>query len=312
MATPIIATTQDHLEVEDVLDDLVLLKDGSAAMVIKTNAINFGLLSEEEQDSIIYAYAAFLNSLTFSVQILIRSDLKDISGYLRLLEDQEVKQANPMKKAQIKSYQQFVKSLVTERNVLQKKFYLVIPFSSLELGVSKSITSSIGKKRSSPLDKNYIIEKAKTSLEPKKNHIMSQLARLGLVAKQLNTEELIQLLFTMYNPSSHQGQRIVNTKDYSVPLVQPAYINQQETIMTDTTVSPTPPSPISTPPMPEPASTPIPPTPPSPAAPSMPTPAAPTESPIMSPPTPTTPVGAATEDAQSAIDSAVSGLKPSV
>ena len=84
--TPVRATSQEHLDIEDIRDDLVIMKDGGAVLVITTTAINFGLLSEREQDATIYAYAALLNSLTFPIQILIRSQKKDITGYLRLLD----------------------------------------------------------------------------------------------------------------------------------------------------------------------------------------------------------------------------------
>jgi hypothetical protein len=215
-------STQDNLEVEDVLNNLIVLKDGSCAMVLQTNAINFGLLSEEEQDATIYAYAAFLNSLTFTVQVLIRSETKDISNYLHLLENQEIKEANESKKHQINSYKQFVRSLVTERNVLEKKFYIVIPYSSTELGGAQSFSPLPASKKQLPFEKTYILEKAKANLEPRRDHVMRQLGRIGLAAKPLNTQELIQLLFTMYNPSSH-GIKLAETRDYTVPLVQPAY-----------------------------------------------------------------------------------------
>src|SRR3990167_5008334 len=114
MSTPIHATTQDHLEIEDVIDNLILLKDGSAALVIKTNAINFGLLSEEEQDATIYAYAALLNSLTFPIQIVIRSEQKDVTGYINLLAIQEQKQTNTLLKTQIQTYKKFVAQVVKE------------------------------------------------------------------------------------------------------------------------------------------------------------------------------------------------------
>ena len=73
MSAPIRASTQEFLEIEDIKDDLVILKDGSCCLIIKTSAVNFGLLSQEEQDAIIFAYAAFLNSLSFPLQILIFS-----------------------------------------------------------------------------------------------------------------------------------------------------------------------------------------------------------------------------------------------
>ena len=87
----IVATTQDHLDVETIQDDLVILKNGICSVVIQASAINFGLLSEEEQDATIYSYAGLLNSLSFPIQIMIKSEKKDISAYLELLSTQEKK-----------------------------------------------------------------------------------------------------------------------------------------------------------------------------------------------------------------------------
>ncbi len=199
--TPIRASTQTFTEIVDIDRDLVLFKDGSVALVIATSAVNFGLLSEKEQDAIIYSYAGLLNSLSFPVQILIQTKHKDISAYLRLLEDQEGKQKNPKLVKSIHSYRLFVASMVKEKEVLDKKFYIVLPFSSLELGVSSSILFS-PKKSGLPFDIEYIFDHALTYLLPKRDHIVRLLARVGLHATQLNNEGLIRLFFGMYNPGS--------------------------------------------------------------------------------------------------------------
>ena len=198
---PIRASTQSFTEIVDIDRDLVLFTDGSVALVIATSAVNFGLLSEKEQDAIIYSYAGLLNSLSFPVQILIQTKHKDISAYLRLLEDQEGKQKNPKLVKSIHSYRLFVASMVKEKEVLDKKFYIVLPFSSLELGVSSSILFS-PKKSGLPFDIEYIFDHALTYLLPKRDHIVRLLARVGLHATQLNNEGLIRLFFGMYNPGS--------------------------------------------------------------------------------------------------------------
>jgi hypothetical protein len=131
-------TTQEFTEITDIRNDLVIMKDSSAVLVIRVSAVNFGLLSEREQEAIIYAYAGFLNSLNFSVQIVIRSQKKDISSYVAKLEAEKQKQSNPLLSAQIDTYKNFILQTVKENKVLDKKFYIVIPFSSLELGISHS------------------------------------------------------------------------------------------------------------------------------------------------------------------------------
>lgn len=204
---PIRSTTQAFTEIEDVDHDMVMFVDGSCALAVTTTAVNFGLLSEKEQEAIIYAYAGLLNSLSFPVQILVRSQHKDISSYLKLLEDQEKRQKNPKLVKNILDYRAFVAATVKEKEVLDKKFYIVIPFSSLELGVSTRVLFG-SKKRGLPYDKAYIYDKALTVLTPKRDHIMRLLNRLGLRGRQLTSEQLVRLFFSIYNPGTPQPEHI--------------------------------------------------------------------------------------------------------
>lgn len=223
---PIRASTQEHLDIEDVQDGIVILKDGSCCLVIATTAINFGLLSEKEQEATIYAYAGLLNSLTFSIQIVLRSQRKDISGYVKLVKQAEEKETKKEIKAQIEKYRQFIEETVAKNEVLDKKFYFVIPMSALELGVKQALTSAFAIKKL-PFDKNYILQKAKTNLYPKRDHILRQLARLGLKGRQLNTQELIQLFFNIYNPEI-SGQQLTTSEQYQRPMVEPAMPKAEE------------------------------------------------------------------------------------
>lgn len=213
------ATTQQFLEIEDIQDDLIILKNGACSLVLRVTAINFGLLSEEEQDAIIYAYAALLNSLTFPIQILIMSQKKDISSYLKLLISQEAKLKNQLLLKLMVRYRSFVEEIVKKNEVLDKKFYIAIPFSPLEMGLSSGISQSFGPKNKLPAPKQQIIEKAKVSLLPKKDHLVSQIGRLGISAKQLSSQELIKLFYGIYNPES-VGQTMPRPKDYTQPIVE--------------------------------------------------------------------------------------------
>lgn len=204
MAQPIVpikSSTQVFTEIEDIDYDVILFVDGSCAMVVTTSAVNFGLLSEKEQDAIIYAYAGLLNSLSFPIQILIQTQHKDISSYLQLLADQQEKQKNPQLAASIAQYRAFVEATVKEKDVLDKKFYIVIPFSALELGVSTQVLFG-SKKKGLPYAKAQIFERALTVLSPKRDHIVRLLSRVGLRATQLTNEQLVRLFFIVYNPGS--------------------------------------------------------------------------------------------------------------
>jgi len=240
---PIRASTQEHLDIEDIKDDIVIFKDGGACLLLSTTAVNFGLLSEKEQDASIYAYAALLNSLTFPIQIVIRSTKKDISSYLKLLEEQEKRRKEKLMVEQIKKYRAFVEETVKQNEVLDKEFYLVIPMTALELGATKAVTSAFKRKRGLPFPKDYIIERAKTILYPKRDHLIRQLNRLGLKSRQLTSQELIELFFSVYNPEARR-QKLTAASEYKTPLVEPAIATPPPLPTQPTPTPPTPPSPL--------------------------------------------------------------------
>ena len=198
---PIRSSTQRFTEVVDIQHDMVLFTDGSCAVIIAVLAVNFGLLSEKEQEAIIYAYAGLLNSLSFSVELVIRTQHKDITSYLKQLAVQEEKETNAKLKKSIHDYRAFVASTVKERNVLDKKFYMVIPFSALELGNAPAVLFG-SKKRGLPYKKEFIFERALTTLTPKKDHLLRLLARIGLRSYQLSSEQLLRLFYGIYNPGT--------------------------------------------------------------------------------------------------------------
>lgn len=195
-------STQSHLPFENIRDDLLILKDGSCAMILEVSSVNFDLLSEKEQEAMIYAYQGLINSLSFPIQILIRSSLKDITNYLKRLEARETQIVNPLLKKQINGYRQFVKEVVKQNNVLSKNFYVIIPFSVFELGLVSVRSAIPGTKRiksALPLPAEEILAKAKISLEPKKQQLIDLFGHLGLSARQLTTREIIKLFFQIYN-----------------------------------------------------------------------------------------------------------------
>lgn len=211
------ASTQEHLDIEDITEDFVLLKTGWVAMVLSTTAVNFDILSEAEQDATIYAYGALLNSLTFPIQILIRSKRADITAYYQHLVEAEKNQQNPDLKHQIQKYMDFVQSTVQQKTILDKRFYLVLSFSPIELGLSGI------RKPPKTSNKEQLVQDAKIALAPKREHLIKQTARLGLTTKQLTTKELIELFYDIYNPAPTGTQRVIlDSASYTTPMVEPA------------------------------------------------------------------------------------------
>lgn len=218
----ITSTTQQFLEIYDITNDLVVQKTGNVSLVLSVTAMNFGLLAEEEQDAIIYGYAGLLNSLNYPIQIVIRSQTKDVTSYLNSLKLKEDETINRVRKDQIHKYREFVSDLVQERNVLDKKFYVVIPATALELGLvtTQSVLPGVKSPDISTFDRSVIIERATQILEPKRDHLMAQFARIGLASRQLKTQELIQLFYTIYNPEASEGQKMTDSSSYTTSLVE--------------------------------------------------------------------------------------------
>lgn len=179
------STTQQHLLISDVKDDIVILKNGGGALILQVSAVNFGLLSEREQMAIIYTFAQMLNSLSFSIQIMVYSERLNISSYLTLLDKAQKAQTNPLLSRMIGNYKQFIQTTIKENEVLDKKFYLVVPLYSLELGLKAS--------------KESLEQKIKTVLLPRRDQVIRQLSRVGLRATQLDNQKLIELFYNIYN-----------------------------------------------------------------------------------------------------------------
>jgi len=222
------STTQEFLDVYDIVNNVVLLKDGTASIILQVGTMNFSLLAEQEQDAIIFTYGSLLNSLNYPIQISIQSQTKDVTKYLRLLDEQIQKASTDRKAALIKQYRSFVATLIKERNVLEKLFYITIPASPAEMGLITPSNVLPGKTTFdiTTIEKSIILEKAINLLEPRRDHLTAQFNRLGLYTRQLNTQEIIQNFYINYNPEATEGQEISNNENYTTPLVRASFGGQ--------------------------------------------------------------------------------------
>jgi hypothetical protein len=197
--TPSVPSTQEHLEIEDIREDFVILKNGSISLVLEVNAINFDLLSEREQDVKILSFAAFLNSLDFPIQVVIKTERTDISEYIEKLNAYKSRQISNALRKQIEIYVKFISNLTLNKEVLDKKFYVVIPEIVGEVQRTSLVKQVFGRK-TRITNVRGLMEKAKPRLYPKRDHIIKQFKRINLVARQLLNDELIRLYYSMYDP----------------------------------------------------------------------------------------------------------------
>lgn len=199
-------STQKFTEIEDIVEDMVILSGKRACLIIEVQSTNFALLSVEEQNTKIYGYASLLNSLSFPIQVLVKNKKVDISVYTKSLEAEIKRTQNQKLAMQMGLYLDFVEELVKVNEVLDKKFYMVISYSTLEKG-------AVG-----TLQKGDFIEQAKQALQTKANSLHSQLARLNLKAKTLEKEEIIKLFYSIYNEGVEEGN--FDQQQIETPVVQ--------------------------------------------------------------------------------------------
>jgi len=224
-AQKIKASTQKFIEIKDIVDDVVILNGGNACLVIEVQAVNFALLSRDEQDARIFSYASLLNSLSFPVEIIIQNKRIDVSSYLKLLEQEAERKASSFNTNNtnnekllnyIRLYREFVAELVKVNSVLDKKFYMVIPYSYLEKGIGAA--TGIVKQKNSYSDKTFS-DQAKNALHTKSNALHAQLSRLSLKARTLEKEDLIKLFYGIYNQDSRIESASISA-DIKIPIVK--------------------------------------------------------------------------------------------
>lgn len=194
-AQKIHASTQKFTEIVDFVDNVVVLEGGNACMIIEITASNFALLSKREQDTRIFSYAALLNSLSFPIQILIRNKRMDITSYIKELDGIIKNTKNPQLATYIQYYRTFVHEMVTVNVVLNKAFYIVVPFSSLEAGVG-GVTQTVQKGQSHT---EALAQTAKKTLQTKADSLLGQLQKFAMSARILEREDLIKLFYDIYN-----------------------------------------------------------------------------------------------------------------
>lgn len=207
-------STQEHLDIADIKDDMVVLKNGKVSIVVETSSLNFDLLDGPEQDAKIGSFAAFLNAINFPVQIVIKTQRTDIAGYLKLLDSYKAKLTSEAITTQVSLYQDFINNLTQTTQILDKRFYTVIPSIRLPQIKSNWFKDTFGTaERIQSVTK--IVEKAKEELYPKRDSIIKQYESMGVAAKQLTNDELIKLYYSVYEPDK-LGLEVLNLRDTDV------------------------------------------------------------------------------------------------
>lgn len=203
-------STRRYLDIAEIRDDMVILKDGTVRAVLLVSSINFALKSNDEQEAIVQAYMQFLNGLEYPIQIVIQSRRMNIDTYIQSLQVQLRETENELLRTQIQDYRNFVLQLVDLGQIMQKRFYLVLPYDPVS-NKRKNWFSRFGEALSpasaAKLNKKQLTDRV-DQLAQRVSLLASNLASMGLKVARLDTQSLIELYYNTYNPEVVDAQEL--------------------------------------------------------------------------------------------------------
>lgn len=211
-------STQKYLDIAEIKENTVVMRDSTLRSVILVSSINFALKSEDEQNGIISGYVSFLNNIDFPLQIVIQSRELNIDAYLDKLRQKEREQTNELLKMQTAEYIQYIDELIAMSKIMNKRFYIVVPYNPISdkqksffprfLDVFKPATMIKMKERQ--------FLQRRQELTRRVENIISGLGSIGLNTVQLDTQGLIELYYNSYNPSTSLNQKLVDVNQLRV------------------------------------------------------------------------------------------------
>jgi hypothetical protein len=221
-------STQNTLQIAEVRDGIVIMGDGSFRSVIMVKSINFDLMSPQEREAVEYSYQGFLNSLYFPIQIFIRSQKVDLGPYITKLDKIRSEHDNMLLAMLMEDYIGYIDALAQQTNIMDKKFYVVIPYFP-ETDIKKTLESSknflsglkniLGEKETRVTINEPDLAKAKDELRNRVQAVLGGLLQCGIQGLPLDTQELIELYYDTYNPDTATRQQLKNFGDMAAPVV---------------------------------------------------------------------------------------------
>jgi len=213
-----VGSTQEIIKFAEIRESIIILKDGNLRQVLLCSSINFDLKSEQEQDAIIFRYQSFLNSLEFPIQILMQSKKLDLSNYLAKLDKVSKEQTNELLRYQTEDYVNFVRKLVDIANIMDKRFYVVVPYLvPIKVDASKIRPRNPEGVATLTYDE---FKKYQTELEQRVQVVQSGLGSIGVRTAVLNTQQLIELFYNVYNPEEAAKEKLINADDLQGEVIQ--------------------------------------------------------------------------------------------
>lgn len=204
MANNNTASTQDFVSVKDIRDGIVILKNGQLCKVLLASSVNFALKSQDEQRAILFQFQNFLNTLDFSLQIYVQSRRLNIEPYLAMLAEREPNQDNDLMRIQLSEYIEFIRSFTREVDVMSKNFFVIVPYTPAGINLSKGFSSILSGNKNKNLSDDNLVEQ-RQQLEQRQAVVEQGLNRIGVRTIALQTDELVELYYHIYNPGDITG-----------------------------------------------------------------------------------------------------------
>ncbi|MCA9332305.1 hypothetical protein KDA00_00325 [Candidatus Saccharibacteria bacterium] len=221
-------STQNTLQIAEVRDGIVIMNDGSFRAVVMAKSINFDLMSPQERDAVEFSYQGFLNSLYFPIQIFVNSRKVDLRPYIEKLDKIRSEHDNMLLALLMEDYIGYIDALAQQTNIMDKKFYVVIPFfpvADIQQAITQSknfftgLVDMFSSKEQHVTINEQDLEKGKDELRNRVQAVLNGLKDSGIQALPLDTQELIELYYDVYNPDTATRQQLKNFDDLSVPVV---------------------------------------------------------------------------------------------
>ncbi|OGM00155.1 hypothetical protein A2480_03600 [Candidatus Uhrbacteria bacterium RIFOXYC2_FULL_47_19] len=211
-------STKKFLDFNEVKEDVVVMKDGTLRAVLMVSSINFALKSEDEQNAIIQQYISFMNALESPIQIVVQSRRLNIEDYLERLKLSEREQKNDLLRMQITDYRAFVGELIDLGQIMQKQFFVVVPYNPMS-DKRKNFWTQMTEVLTPALSVRLAEERfqqRKRDLMNRVNSTVANLSSMGLKAVMLNTQQLIELYYRAYNPELIDTEKLDDMENMRV------------------------------------------------------------------------------------------------
>lgn len=204
--------TQQYLDIAEIKDNAIIMKDGTLRAVLLVSSINFALKSEDEQNAVIDSYVRFLNNLTFTLQIVIQSRELNIDNYLEYLNNKEKEQTNKLLKVQTADYMEYIKELTSLGKIMNKRFYVIVPYDPMTDKRKNffSLFSEALKPATIIKLKDKTFKRYQEMLDRRLDSVAGGLEGMGVAVARLDTQSLIELYYRTYNPETSKNQELAN------------------------------------------------------------------------------------------------------